>query len=112
MRSIRLSPAGIRCAFAVAFSAYVLVGVFSTTGIAGQARTVAAGVYTADQATAGKQLYTGMCAACHGEMMEGIIGPPLVGNDFAASGCVNAPSGIRVSPPRSPSPFVPGVRRS
>jgi mono/diheme cytochrome c family protein len=85
MRSIRLSPAGIRCAFAVAFSAYALVGVFSTTGIAGQARTVAAGVYTADQANAGKQLYDGMCLACHGAMMEGLIGPPLVGNDFAAN---------------------------
>ncbi len=82
MRRIRLGPAGIRCAFGVAVSAYALVGVFSITGHAGQARPVAAGVYSAAQATRGKALFTDQCAACHGEMMEGVVGPPLTGNDF------------------------------
>lgn len=82
MRRIRLGPAGVRCAFGVAVSAYALVGVFSMTGYAGQARPVTAGVYSAAQATRGKALFADQCVACHGEMMEGVVGPPLAGNDF------------------------------
>src|SRR4029077_15732514 len=83
MRSIARGPAGIRYAFAVAVCAYALVGVFAITGHAGQARPVtAAGSYSAAQATRGKTLYTDQCVACHGEILEGIVGPPLTGNDF------------------------------
>src|SRR6185295_8147292 len=83
MRRIGKSPAGFRYAFAVAIAAYALVGVFAITGHAGQARPVtAAGSYSAAQATRGKTLYTDQCVACHGEMLEGIVGPPLTGNDF------------------------------
>ena len=84
MRPIRLSPAGVRCAFGVALGIYALVGVFSITGHAGQARPVSAGVYTAAQAAAGQQLYGGQCVACHGEMLEGVVGPPLTGAEFTA----------------------------
>jgi len=83
MRRIGLAPAGIRCAFAVAIAAYALVGLFSITGHAGQAREVtAAGSYSEAQATRGKQLYSDQCLACHGEMLEGVVGPPLTGADF------------------------------
>ena len=83
MRRIGLGPAAVRCAFAVAIAAYALVGVFSITGHAGQAREVtAAGSYSAAQATRGKQLYSDQCVACHGEMLEGVVGPPLSGDDF------------------------------
>ena len=83
MRRIGMGPAGIRCAFAVAIAAYALVGVFSITGHAGQARQVTAGgSYSAAQATRGKALYSDQCVACHGEMLEGVVGPPLTGDDF------------------------------
>ena len=58
MRPIRLGPAAIRFAFGVATTAYALVGVFSMTGHAGQARPVTAGVYSAAQATRGKDSVT------------------------------------------------------
>lgn len=84
MRPIRFSPAGVRFAFGVAAGAYALVTVFAVTGHAGQARTVASGVYSGAQATRGKALFTDQCAACHGDMLEGVVGPALTGNDFLA----------------------------
>ncbi len=85
MRRIGLGPAGTRYAFAVAITGYALVGFFSITGHAGQARPVAtAGAYSAAQATRGKALYGDQCVACHGEMLEGVVGPPLTGDDFLA----------------------------
>ena len=83
MRRNVFGPAGVRYAFAVAVAAYAVVGMFSITGHAGQAREVtAAGSYSAAQADRGKQLYTDQCVACHGEMLEGVVGPPLSGDDF------------------------------
>ena len=82
MRRIGFGPAAVRCAFAVAIATYALVGLFSITGHAGQAREVtAAGSYSTAQATRGKQLYSDQCLACHGEMLEGVVGPPLTGED-------------------------------
>ena len=52
---------------------------------AGQPRSVAAGVYSAEQAARGEQLYRAQCGDCHGGMMEGAIGPPLVGESFLAN---------------------------
>ena len=83
MRRNGFGPAGIRYAFAVAIAAYAVVGVFSITGHAGQARQVTAGgSYSAAQANRGKTLYSDQCVACHGEMLEGVVGPPLSGDDF------------------------------
>jgi mono/diheme cytochrome c family protein len=48
----------------------------------GQARTANDGVYTAAQAARGKALFDMRCAACHGEMLEGLAGPPLAGDVF------------------------------
>jgi mono/diheme cytochrome c family protein len=47
-----------------------------------QLRTVKDGVYTAAQAARGEALFEVRCAVCHGEMLEGAAGPPLVGDVF------------------------------
>ena len=48
----------------------------------GQARTANDGVYTAAQASRGKALFDMRCSVCHGEMLEGLAGPPLAGDVF------------------------------
>ena len=40
------------------------------------------GVYTADQAAAGGKIVAAQCAICHGDKLQGISGPQLVGPDF------------------------------
>jgi S-disulfanyl-L-cysteine oxidoreductase SoxD len=62
-----------------------LVAAFALTGHAQQARTVADGVYSAEQAERGAALYKSQCAACHGEKLEGVIGPMLTGEGFVAA---------------------------
>src|SRR5205823_13655277 len=47
-----------------------------------QAQTVRQGVYTEDQARRGQAAYKEQCSSCHGEMLEGRLGPPLTGQDF------------------------------
>lgn len=48
------------------------------------AGSLAAGVYTADQAKRGAALYAEQCAFCHGDKLEGSGAmPPLAGPDFA-----------------------------
>jgi mono/diheme cytochrome c family protein len=82
---MRLIPQGrpaIRFALGAAVCAYALVGMFTLTGQARQARTVTAGVYSAAQATRGQQLFSKECAACHGEALTGVVGPPLTGEGF------------------------------
>src|SRR3954466_1407728 len=83
MRRKGLGSAGVRYAFATAITGYALVGVFAMTGLAGQAKPVnTTGAYSAAQATRGKALYSDQCMVCHGEMLEGVVGPPLTGDDF------------------------------
>lgn len=82
MRFLRFGSARVRGAFGVAVTAYAFVGVLSVTGHAGQARPVTAGVYSAAQATRGQALYKDQCLPCHGENLEGVVGPALSGNDF------------------------------
>jgi mono/diheme cytochrome c family protein len=65
------------CSFVVAFSFAVL---------GAQGGKASAGVYTAQQATKGEALYKEMCAACHGDNLEGSGPmPPLAGMDFLAN---------------------------
>jgi mono/diheme cytochrome c family protein len=47
-----------------------------------QTRSVKDGIYTAAQAMRGGALFQMRCAVCHGEMLEGAAGPPLVGDAF------------------------------
>src|SRR5262249_8732614 len=49
------------------------------------ARSVSDGVYTAEQASRGLMTYKSRCASCHGDNLAGRSGPPLSGDDFAAS---------------------------
>jgi alcohol dehydrogenase (cytochrome c) len=41
-----------------------------------------AGLYTSEQATQGKKLYSTRCATCHGADLEGVTAPPLAGPNF------------------------------
>jgi mono/diheme cytochrome c family protein len=70
--------------FAAAFGAGVLALALSSSVAlrAQQPRTVKDGVYTAAQAMRGGTLFQMRCAVCHGEMLEGAAGPPLVGDGF------------------------------
>jgi mono/diheme cytochrome c family protein len=60
----------------------MLVTAFSMVGLARQQRTVTSGVYSADQATRGQQAYQAECSSCHGEKLEGGLGPMLAGEGF------------------------------
>jgi S-disulfanyl-L-cysteine oxidoreductase SoxD len=66
-----------------AFFCAAALGVLVVVSIhAQQARPAREGVYTAAQAARGKALYTDQCALCHGDTLEGAIGPPLAGPAF------------------------------
>lgn len=69
----------------IALAAVALVSAFALTGHAQQARTVADGVYSAEQAQRGAALYKAQCVACHGEKLEGVVGPMLAGEGFVAA---------------------------
>ena len=82
MRVNPWGPVGGRWALGVAVCAFVVVGAFSMTGHARQARSVADGVYTTEQAQRGAELYKAQCVACHGAKLEGLVGPMLTGEGF------------------------------
>jgi mono/diheme cytochrome c family protein len=42
-------------------------------------------LYTSAQAQAGATLYTANCAVCHGEQLQGLVGPALKGANFASA---------------------------
>jgi mono/diheme cytochrome c family protein len=67
--------AGVAC-----FSAFI--GVIFLIGLTGQSRMVTDRVYSDAQAARGQQLYKTQCVTCHGETLEGVVGPPLSGNGF------------------------------
>jgi S-disulfanyl-L-cysteine oxidoreductase SoxD len=60
----------------------MLGGCLVSVANAQQRRTVRDGVHSQEQATRGMGLYKAQCASCHGAGLEGLQGPPLVGNDF------------------------------
>ena len=62
--------------------ALFLVAVVISPTLRAQARTARDGVYSAAQATRGQAIYKDKCAPCHGEMLEGLLGPPLAGDEF------------------------------
>jgi mono/diheme cytochrome c family protein len=73
---MKRSRAGSALAVAAATVATVLAQ--STT------KSVWSGVYTSAQATRGAELYTTVCAECHGDDLEGIErAPALAGGPFA-----------------------------
>lgn len=85
MMRIGMGRKAVRSGLGAAACAFALASVFSLTGQARQARTVADGVYSAAQAQRGADLYKAQCAACHGAKLEGLVGPMLAGADFVAA---------------------------
>jgi len=82
---MRLTPSGPPAGrYALSFGLYAcaLVGALSPTGYAGQLRTVTDGVYSGQQAQRGQQIYQAQCETCHGQTLEGAIGPSLAGDGF------------------------------
>ena len=62
--------------------ALFVVAVLASPALQGQARTARDGVYSGAQATRGQAIFKDKCAPCHGEMLEGLLGPPLAGDEF------------------------------
>ncbi len=56
-----------------------LLAVLSSPAQAGQSRAVSDRVYSDAQAARGQQFYKAQCVTCHGEALEGVVGPPLAG---------------------------------
>jgi len=82
MRMIRPGWGTVRRAAAAMLCAVALAGAFVLTARAQPSRTVADGVYTAGQAARGAEVYQAQCVTCHGEALEGSVGPPLAGDAF------------------------------
>ena len=74
-RAVRRAAAAIPCAGALAM-ALVL------PAHAQRPQTVTEGVYAAGQAARGGQVYRDQCLTCHGDALEGSVGPPLAGDGF------------------------------
>ena len=85
MMRISRGPAAMRAAFATAICAVIVAGAYSLTAEARQARTVSDGVFSAEQGQRGQQLYKAQCVTCHGEKLEGAVGPMLAGEGFLAA---------------------------
>ena len=62
--------------------AAALAAAFVPTGHAQPLRTVTDGVYTVEQAARGREVYQDQCTSCHGDALEGVVGPPLAGDGF------------------------------
>ena len=82
MRVIRRGRRAVRGARAAVWRAGALAGALVLTGHAAQSQDLAEGVYSADQAARGREVYQDQCATCHGDALEGSVGPPLAGDGF------------------------------
>src|SRR5437867_1289106 len=69
-----------------------------------QPQTVLQGVYAENQARRGQTIYKAQCALCHGEMLEGRLGPSLTGDEFV-SDCAKQPLGELFGKFRSAMPL-------
>ncbi len=64
----------------------VASGLIAATLLAQTTRSVLDGVYTADQAGRGREVYTKECASCHGTSLTGgESAPPLAGAEFLSN---------------------------
>ena len=81
-RAGSLSIVSTCCALGMALFAWTPLGPLSPDVHAQQARTVKDGVYTDAQARRGQAIYKERCSTCHGDALEGLVGPALTGNDF------------------------------
>ena len=69
------------------------------TGHATQAQIVTEGVYTAEQAARGRRVYQDQCVTCHGDALEGSVGPPLAGEGFLSIWSARPGGGARRQDP-------------
>jgi mono/diheme cytochrome c family protein len=67
------------------FYVCALAGALSATGLALQVRPVTDAVYSSAQAARGQELYKQQCVSCHGDALEGGVGPMLAGQDFVSN---------------------------
>lgn len=74
----------MKSGFVLFLATAVLLGFAAYLGAqASGAASIWDGVYTAEQAERGAQLYMKGCAECHGNGLEGDdMSPPLIGDDF------------------------------
>jgi S-disulfanyl-L-cysteine oxidoreductase SoxD len=72
--------------FRIVASAFVIFAIVGKPAIAAQSgaveKTVLDGVYSTPQAERGLASYTTHCGACHGNALEGVSAPPLIGTRF------------------------------
>ena len=97
----------------LAGSAVVTAALPRASAAQAPARTTWDGVFTAEQANRGAQIYQGMCASCHGPQLGGIdAAPALNGGSFYANwnGVTLAEMADRVT--RSPSSPITSSDRS
>src|SRR5438876_10938578 len=80
----------------IPFVPFVLIAVASLGVEAGQVRSISDRVYSDAQASRGQDIYKSQCAECHGNAMEGVSGPPLVGGDFLANWSARALTNLDV----------------
>jgi mono/diheme cytochrome c family protein len=59
-----------------------LAGATSPAAQTGQTRSIVDRVYAETQAARGQLLYKTSCVTCHGDALQGIVGPPLTGSAF------------------------------
>ena len=73
-----------RISFAIATCALLALAAGFDATLRAQDKSVADGVFTAEQAMHGAMVYAEQCASCHGEKMEGIadLFPALTGDPF------------------------------
>src|SRR5262245_61747162 len=84
----------VRYAIALILCALAVAGAFSFKSFALQSRSVSDGVYSAAQAMKGQELYKAQCTDCHGNSMEGGIGPPLAGEGFLSNWSARSVAGL------------------
>jgi len=82
MMRVPSRASAVRGGLGVALCAWIVIVASATGGHARQQRTVSSGVYSAEQAKRGAQVYQAECASCHGDKLEGGLGPMLVGDGF------------------------------
>lgn len=78
----RLSLSVVRGALTSAVCYAAFLGPLVFAGHTEQLQTLADGVYSTPQATRGQQLYQTECVTCHGDALQGLVGPPLTGERF------------------------------
>lgn len=82
MRVIRGTSGTVRGVLGAAVFAWMTIALSASGQAAQQPRTIDSGVYSAEQAKRGMGVYQAECASCHGDKLEGGLGPMLTGGSF------------------------------